>query len=163
RGPLAWIDHFRARTRRRIEATFPETTAPLARALVLGETDLEATDDDAFRTSGLAHLLAVSGMHLVIVVLGAVAALRVLLVRVTPISERFDVGRLAALAGIPFCWAYADFAGASGSALRASWMLTAALAARALCRRTTASRTLGLSILGALVFDPLALFDVSFT
>ena len=162
-GPLAWIDHFRARTRRRIEATFPETTAPLARALVLGETDLDATDDDAFRTSGLAHLLAVSGMHLVIVVLGAVAALRALLVRVTPISERLDVGRLAALAGIPFCWAYADFAGASGSALRASWMLTAALAARALCRRTTATRTLGLSILGALAFDPLALFDVSFT
>ncbi|HEY1954201.1 MAG TPA: DNA internalization-related competence protein ComEC/Rec2 [Polyangiaceae bacterium] len=163
RGPLAWIDHFRARTRRRIEATFPDATAPLARALVLGETDLDATDDDAFRTSGLAHLLAVSGMHLVIVVLGALAAIRAVLVRVTPLSERVDVGRLAALAGIPFCWAYADFAGASGSALRASWMLTAALAARALCRRTTASRTLGLSILGALVFDPLALFDVSFT
>jgi competence protein ComEC len=42
-------------------------------------------------------------------------------------------------------------------------MLTAALAARALSRRTTPARTLGLSILGALAFDPLALFDVSFT
>jgi competence protein ComEC len=41
-------------------------------------------------------------------------------------------------------------------------MLTAALAARALCRRTNATRTLGLSLLGALAFDPLALFDVSF-
>ena len=163
RGPLAWIDALRARTRERIEATFPDATAPLARALVLGETDLDATDDDAFRASGLAHLLAVSGTHLVLVVIGAVAALRALLVRVTPLSERFDVGRVAALAGIPFCWAYADFAGGSGSALRASWMLTAVFAARALCRRTTAARTLGLSLLAALAFDPLALFDVSFT
>ncbi len=163
RSPLAWIDRFRNEARARIVATFPEATAPLARALVLGETDLEAADDDAFRASGLAHLLAVSGMHLVIVVLGAIAALRAVLVRVTPLSERVDVGRVAALLGIPFCWAYADFAGASGSAIRAAWMLTAALAARALCRRTTAARTLGLSILGALAFDPLALFDVSFT
>jgi len=162
-APLARIDRLRNAARARIDATFPPDTAPLARALVLGETDLDAADDDAFRASGLAHLLAVSGMHLVIVVLGALAALRAVLVRVTPLSERLDVGRLAALAGIPFCWAYAEFAGASGSALRASWMLTAALAARALCRRTTGARTLGLSILGAAAFDPLALFDVSFT
>ncbi len=161
-GVRAWIDHARARVRRRIEATFPDSTAPLARALVLGETDLDAKDDDAFRASGLAHLLAVSGMHLVLVVVGAVAALRGVLVRVLPLSERMDVGRIAAVFGIPFCWIYADFAGASGSAIRASWMLTAALCARALCARTTASRTLGLSILGAIAFDPLALFDVSF-
>jgi competence protein ComEC len=161
-GVRAWIDHERDRVRRRIEATFPETTAPLARALVLGETDLDAADDDAFRASGLAHLLAVSGMHLVLVVLGAVAAIRALLLRVTPLSERVDVGRIAAAIAIPFCWAYSDFAGGSGSAIRASWMLTAALLARALCRRTYATRTLGLSVLGALAFDPLALFDVSF-
>ena len=161
-GVRVWIDHERERVRRRIEATFPETTAPLARALMLGETDLDARDDDAFRASGLAHLLAVSGMHLVLVVLGAVAALRALLLRVTPLSERIDVGRVAAAIAIPFCWAYSDFAGGSGSAVRASWMLTAALLARALCRRTHATRTLGLSVLGALAFDPLALFDVSF-
>jgi competence protein ComEC len=161
-GVRPWIDRERDRVRRRIEATFPESTAPLARALVLGETDLDARDDDAFRASGLAHLLAVSGMHLVLVVLGAVAAMRALLLRVTPLSERIDVGRVAAAIAIPFCWAYADFAGGSGSAIRASWMLTAALLARALCRRTHATRTLGLSVLGALAFDPLALFDVSF-
>ncbi|HEX4512188.1 MAG TPA: DNA internalization-related competence protein ComEC/Rec2, partial [Polyangiaceae bacterium] len=161
-GVRPWIDHQRDRVRRRIEATFPETTAPLARALVLGETDLDAADDDAFRASGLAHLLAVSGMHLVLVVLGAVALFRALLLRVTPLSERVDVGRIAAAIAIPFCWAYSDFAGGSGSAVRASWMLSAALLARALCHRTYATRTLGLSVLGALAFDPLALFDVSF-
>ncbi len=163
RSVLAMIDHARAHVRTRIEATFPESTAGLARALVLGEADLDPVDDDAFRASGLAHLLAVSGMHLVLVVVGAVAALRACLVRVTVLSERVDVGRVAAAFGVPFCWAYADFAGGSGSALRASWMLTAALCARAFSRRTTAVRTLALSLLGALALDPLALFDVSFS
>lgn len=161
-SPLSVIDHVRAKVRARIEATFPESTAGLARALVLGEADLDPVDDEAFRASGLAHLLAVSGMHLVLVVVGTVTALRALLVRVTALSERIDVGCVAAALGIPFCWAYADFAGGSGSALRASWMLTAALSARALGCRTTATRTLALSVLGALALDPLALFDVSF-
>ena len=62
-GVLAAIDRVRARVRARIEATFPEDVAPMARALVLGESDLSPDDDIAMRASGLAHLLAVSGMH----------------------------------------------------------------------------------------------------
>ena len=48
----------------------------MARALVLGESDLDEADNQAFRASGLAHLLAVSGTHLVLVVVGAVARAR---------------------------------------------------------------------------------------
>ena len=47
--------------------------------MVLGEDDLTTPDQQAFRRSGLAHLLAVSGMHLVLVVATFVAALRGLL------------------------------------------------------------------------------------
>ncbi len=160
---VAWlIDRARAHTRARIDATFPADTAPMARALVLGETDLAASDDAAFRMSGLAHLLAVSGMHLVLVVLGVLHALRAFLVRVEWLAARLDVGRLSALVGIPFAWLYADFAGGSGSAVRAAWMLTAALAAQAIGRKGTAPRSFGLSLLGAALFDPLVLFDVSF-
>ncbi|HSQ63208.1 MAG TPA: DNA internalization-related competence protein ComEC/Rec2 [Polyangiaceae bacterium] len=162
-GPLAWIDRARAHVRGRIEATFPQETAALARALVLGESDIDPRDDEAFRTSGLAHLLAVSGAHLVLVVLGAVKALRGLLVRVAPLAERVEVGRIAAAAGIPVCWAYEDFAGSSGSAVRAAWMLSAALLARALARRPTPARALAISVVCAVAIDPLALFDVSFT
>ena len=72
-GVLAWIDRARARARARIDATFPDDVAPMARALVLGESDLSPEDDAAMRASGLAHLLAVSGMHLVIAVVAVVA------------------------------------------------------------------------------------------
>ncbi len=89
-GLLAWIDRARARARvrARIDATFPEDVAPMARALVLGESDLAPEDDAAMRASGLSHLLAVSGMHLVIAVVAVVAALRALLARVERLAAR---------------------------------------------------------------------------
>src|SRR5437763_250669 len=122
RGIRPFVDRARDRVRRRIAATFPPEASAMARALVLGEDDLTAEDTRAFRRSGLAHLLAVSGMHLVLVVAGLVAALRAILVRVPAIAERIEAGRVAAAVGIPLAWIYADFAGASASAVRAAWM-----------------------------------------
>lgn len=161
-GPLAWVDAARARVRTRIDVTFATETAPLARALMLGEMDVGKEDADAFRDSGLSHLLAVSGMHLVLVVATLVKGLRALLVRWPRLAARFDVGRLAALVGIPLAWVYADFAGGSGSAVRAAWMMTASYAATAAGRASTAPRALGLSLLAMALCDPLAAFDVSF-
>jgi competence protein ComEC len=161
-GVLAWIDRARARIRTRIDATFPDEAGPMARALVLGEADLAPEDDAAFRASGLSHLLAVSGMHLVLVVAGAVAACKGLLVRVERLSARWDVARLAAALGLPLAWLYAGLAGASGSTVRAACMASVALAAQALGRASTGPRALGVSILAMAVVDPLVAFDVSF-
>jgi competence protein ComEC len=161
-GPLAWIDRARARVRARIDATFPPDVAPMARALVLGESDLAPDDDRSFRASGLSHLLAVSGMHLVLVLAVAVRALEGLLVRVQAVAARVDVGRLAAGAGVPVAWAYAQLAGGGGSTERAAWMATAALLARAIGRRTDATRAFGLSVAAMALADPLVAFDLSF-
>ncbi len=161
-GVLARIDRAREVTRVRIDATFPKETAGMARALVLGEADLAPEDDEAFRTSGLAHLLAVSGMHLVIAILSLVSVLRAVLVRIEALAARFDVGRISAALGIAAAWLYADFAGASGSALRAAWMLTAALSATMGGRRSDGVRAFGLSLAAMAFVDPLAIYDVSF-
>jgi competence protein ComEC len=162
RGPGAILDRARAFVRRRIEATYHPSAAPLGRALVLGETDLDPLDDQAFRLSGLAHLLAVSGTHLVIAVASVAAALRAILVRVGALAARFDVGRLASAVAIPLSWAYADFAGGSGSAVRAAAMLSAAMLARALGRRGDTARTFAWSLLVLAIVDPLLVSDVSF-
>jgi competence protein ComEC len=159
---LALIDRARAHVRRRIEATYHPDAAALGRALVLGETDLDPLDDEAFRVSGLAHLLAVSGTHLVIAVAGVAAALRAILLRITRLSARVDVGRIAAIVAVPLAWAYADFAGGSGSAIRAAAMLSAAMIARALGRRAAAARTFAWSLLLLAVVDPLIGCDLSF-
>ena len=142
-------------------ADYPAQAAPLARALVLGEEDLEPEEGEAFRRSGLAHLLAVSGTHLVLVVAGAVRVLGALLLEIRPLAARVRAGALAAAAGVPLAFLYADFAGGSGSARRAAVMLAALLLAQALGRRGDATRALGLSLLLLGAWEPLAAFDLS--
>lgn len=161
-SPGAIVDRARAFVRARIEATFHPEASALARALVLGETDLTAEDDEAFRASGLSHLLAVSGTHLVIAVLGFTAALRAILARIERVAARFDVGRIAAAIAVPTAWLYADFAGGSGSAVRAAAMLSAAMLATALGRRSAAVRSFACSLFVLALIDPLLACDVSF-
>ncbi|MDB4937035.1 MAG: internalization-related competence protein ComEC/Rec2, partial [Labilithrix sp.] len=161
-GLGALIDRARHRLRERIVATFPPDTTAMARALVLGEDDLTASDQRAFRRSGLAHLLAVSGMHLVLVVATFVAFLRALLVRMPAVATRVAPMRVAAACGVPLAWIYADLAGGSGSAIRAAWMVTAGFLAHVLSRKPDTPRAFGLSVAGMALADPLVAFDLSF-
>lgn len=161
-GLLSWIDRTRARVRARIDRTFAPAAGPLARALVLGESDLSLEDAEAFRRSGLSHLLAVSGTHLVFAVVALVGALRAVLLRVTWLAERLDVTRIAAAGGVVLALLYADFAGGSGSAWRAAWMLVLVFVARVVERRPCAVRVFALTMLVGVSCDPLLVFDISF-
>lgn len=156
------IDRARAHVRTRIVATFPAPVAPLARALVLGESDLDPDDDAAFRASGLSHLLAVSGTHLVFAVVTLVNALGFLLVRVEAFAASVRAARLAAALGVALSLGYADFAGGSGSAFRAAYMLSVGFLVTAAGRRPSAVRCLAASILIGAALDPLVACDVSF-
>lgn len=162
RGPRAWIDEARRHVRARILATFPPRAEALARALVLGENDLAPDDARDFRDGGLSHLLAVSGMHLVLTVNGAVLALTALFCRVRWLALRVVPRRLASLVGLVICWIYCDFSGSSGSAVRAAWMLSVQLLAAALGRRVRPLRALGWSVLVMALVEPLVAVDVSF-
>jgi competence protein ComEC len=161
-GVGAVIDRWRAHARARITATFAPDAEGMARALVLGENDLDPEDDAAFRKSGLSHMLAVSGTHLVFAVLGLVGAVGALLVRWETLALHVEVRRLASLVGIPLALVYADFAGASGSAWRAAWMLSFGFLARAANRAPNATRSFSASLLVGAACDGLVAFDVSF-
>jgi len=162
-GVLAMLDRLRVRLRAGIDASIAPSVAPIARALVLGEEDLSDDDGEAFRRSGLTHLLAVSGSHVALAVGTMVALLRALLLRIDLLARRIEVGRVAAALGIPLACAYEQVAGDSGSARRATAMAAVVLAVRALGRRPNVARTLALSIVAALLIDPLAPFDLSFS
>jgi competence protein ComEC len=162
RGLGAGIDRFRAHVRGRIEATFSPSAQGMARALVLGESDLGALDDEAFRKSGLSHLLAVSGTHLILAVLALLRALEAGLRRWEWLAARADVRRPAALVGLVLAPLYADFAGGSGSAWRAAYMLITVLGIRALGRHALTSRVLGASLVLGWLGDGLVVFDPSF-
>lgn len=156
------IDGARAHVRERIVATFPPLAVPMAKALVLGESDLDPDDGEAFRASGLSHLLAVSGTHLVFAVVTLVNALAFLLVRIEAFAASVRAARLAAALGVVLSLSYADFAGGSGSAFRAAYMLSVGCLVTAAGRRPSAVRCLAASILIGAALDPLVACDVSF-
>lgn len=161
-GLGSWIDRLRAHARRRIEHSFAPAAAGMARALVLGENDLAAEDAQVFQKSGLSHLLAVSGTHLVFAVVALVQALTFVLVRVEVLAARFVVSRWASLLGVGLSLVYADFSGGSSSAWRAALMLSLAFFARTMGREPHSVRTFALSALLFAARDPLCAFDLSF-
>lgn len=162
-GLRSWIDRARAHVRARIQETFPPLAVPMARALVLGESDLDPDDDAAFRSSGLSHLLAVSGTHLVLAVVTLVQALAFLLVRFEAFAASVRALRVASALGVALSLAYADFAGGSGSAFRAAYMLSIGFLVTAAGRRASPVRCLAASLLIGALLDPLVACDVSFT
>lgn len=161
-GLGSWIDRARARARLRIVLTFAPAATGMARALVLGENDLPPEDARAFQKSGLSHMLAVSGTHLVFAVVALVRALTFVLVRIERLSARFVVARSSSAVGVALALIYADFAGGSSSAWRAALMLSVTFGARALGRKPLTVRTFGVSAWVFAVVDPLCAFDISF-
>ncbi|MFO0551186.1 MAG: DNA internalization-related competence protein ComEC/Rec2 [Polyangiaceae bacterium] len=162
-GPAASIDRFRAHVRRRIERTYHGDAAALGRALVLGESDLTEDVSRSFRITGLSHILAVSGTHLVVTVMSVAAALRALLVRWSRLARAVVAERVSSSIAIALAWLYSDFAGGSGSVVRAAAMLTVVLGARALGRRPTTARSVALALAFGLAGDPTIVADISFT
>src|SRR5690606_21167224 len=78
------------------------------------------------------------------------------------IATRVDPDRVASVVALVLALAYADFAGGSGSVLRAVCMLGAVLVARAAGRRPRGTRALAASLAIGVAIDPLAALDLSF-
>lgn len=127
--------------------------AAFAAALLLGETaELTPETVSAFRDGGVAHVLAISGLHVGLLALGLAFALRPFGLRV---ATR-DVLLLAAT------FSFAAFTGGRAPVLRAALMIGLYLAARLLGRPTSPAQVFGLSALVLLFADPSGLFDVGF-
>jgi competence protein ComEC len=117
--------------------------------------------EETFSTSGLAHVLSVSGLHVAALALVLLRLLRSGLVRVRPLARAWDVRRLAAPLSVPCVWAYVAFTGWQAPAVRSAVMATAVLAALALWRRADGLNALSLAALVLLAWEPASLADLS--
>jgi competence protein ComEC len=150
-SPLAALEGVRRAANDLIDRVLPEPQAGLATAMAIGLRDVVARDvSDDFRTSGLSHVVAISGWH--IAMLGAVVAA---LLGGLPRRPRSVLVVLAIAA-------YAVLAGAAPSILRAALMATAVIVARESGRRGQAKAALALTCLALLVLDPATIGDVGF-
>lgn len=124
----------------------------LALGLLLGQTDLLAPGvREAFARAGMAHLLAVSGLHVSSVAAVVAAAGRGSAGRALPVL-------LGAAAGVVYC----GVVGGPSSARRAAAMLVAATVGRAFGRRLDGRRLLFVACGALLASDPFLSFDLGF-
>ncbi|PYO84345.1 MAG: DNA internalization-related competence protein ComEC/Rec2 [Gemmatimonadetes bacterium] len=125
--------------------------APLVEALVTGRrTELDPAVRERFAAAGLAHLLAISGLH--VGFFAAWVALGLRLLRL-PARARLVAGAIAV-------FAYVWLLGFPAPATRAAAMLAAAAAARLRQRIVTPRGTIALAVLFVLAVDPWAVRSV---
>lgn len=135
----------------RFAAVLPGDRGALATALITGsKTNLSVGAVSCFRTCGATHLMAVSGLHLSVIVGSLYWLLRKL---------RLPTWLTTALTGAVLL-VYDGVAGFSASVVRASLMMAVLLAARLFGRKADGLNSLGLAVF-LLCTDPFAVTDVS--
>ncbi len=131
------------------------------RALLVGDrgTVSESTQQQ-FAATGLLHLLAISGLHVLIVGMVVYELLRPILIRSGCSWQHAEWTR--ALITIGLLVFFALLTGGRPSVVRAVVMATLFIGANALQRTTRSLNTLGVAALVLLIHRPLAVFDVGF-
>jgi competence protein ComEC len=100
-GPLRLVQRLRETIAQRITAVVPGPAGAISVTLLTGvTTGIPPPDHDAFRASGLAHLLAVAGLHIGIVMGWVLACARIALAASEYASLHWPAKKLAALAAL---------------------------------------------------------------
>lgn len=137
-----------------VNQRFPKKLAGISNALVFGDRSYMDPDVlQAYQTLGLIHLLAVSGLHVGIVM----ALCDVLLLRLGMVKEHVHLFLLVVL--IPL---YAVLTGLSPSVLRASLMIGLALLSTFLKFKPPPMSILAYACMILLIVNPDVLFDIGF-
>jgi competence protein ComEC len=137
-------------------------TQGLLQALAIGDrSGLNKSDRRAFQRSGLAHLLAVSGLHMSVAVGLLYGFFFLILGFSARVAHSVGIARGAAMLTMPCLGLYTMLVGAAPSAMRAALMLGSLLFARMLRRSFDPWSALGFALLVMLTWDPNSLGDVS--
>ncbi len=166
-GAEALFGHWVAIQRRQlahyVHAGAGDRAGGFAAALTSGDRSFMSVDDqEALRAAGLAHLLAISGLHMGIV--GGLVFLIVWrsLALIEPIALRVSVKKPAAAAALLACLTYLIISGASVSTQRA-FIMAAVLFGAVLIERTALSlRSLSIAMILILVIAPWSVLTPGF-
>ena len=130
-------------------------------ALLLGDRSrIDEGTREAFVRTGLMHLLAVSGLHVLLVGMVLYALLRPMVLRLGVSRQTMELFRAAATMAV--LGLYLFLTGGSASTVRAVIMAGLLIGGVLLQRPTNTLNALGVAALVLLLLRPAALFDVGF-
>ena len=156
-------ERFRRFIARKIRAVVRGPGGDIAVALIVGEK--RSIDKDvlaAIRDAGLAHMLAISGMHMALVAGTVYWVLRALLALWQWLALAMDVRKIAAVGAILVAGSYYMLSGMGISTLRAFIMVTIMFVAVIAGRNALSLRNVSIAALLILIFRPESLLEVGF-
>lgn len=157
------MEHARHWFRDRLLETVPGVSGGLLVGVTTGwRGDIPREETNAMRDSGLGHLLAISGLHVGLVVGLIIFAVRAALALVPPLALRYPIKKWAAAAGLAAGLAYLAFSGGSVPTQRAMIMLGLVLIALLFDRIEVSMRPVAWAAVIVLAVAPESILSPSF-
>ncbi|MEN3794589.1 ComEC/Rec2 family competence protein [Fulvimarina sp. MAC3] len=157
------ISGLRGRVTDRIRSVIPGQPGAVAAALVTGQRGgIDEATTEALRATGLAHILAISGLHVALVAGFAMVSIRRSLVFAGALALVWPVKKIAAIGAICVSSFYLVLSGSSVATERAYLMLLVMLIAVLFDRPAITMRNVSIAAILILGFTPHAVMTASF-
>ncbi len=152
---ISFFANLRNKVVERVKANLDEPIAGVANGVLIGDSSSISKDDyEIVRVSGIAHLLAISGMHMVVVVAIIFISVRFLLVRWEYLALRVDAKKVAAVTALLGSTLYLLLTLGPVSAQRAYIMSSIILFAIILDHNSSAIRAVAIAAIIILIITP---------
>lgn len=147
----------------RIATALPGSAGGVAGALITGQRgEISEEDETALRDAGLAHVLAIAGLHMALVGGGIFWLVRAVLAAIPAIVLVYPVKKWAAGAALVSSAFYLAISGAAPPAVRAFVMLAMMMLAILFDRPALTMRSLALAAAILLLLRPESIFEPGF-
>jgi len=158
-----WLTTTRYHLTQTIRRHLPGQTGEIAAALITGDrSGIHADIRQAFTDAGLAHILAISGLHLTLVAGLVFLVSRRSLALIPPLAENYPLKKWAAILVIFFTFAYLAISGFGVPGQRAFVMITIVMMGILLDRNPLSMRLVAIAASIILLFRPESLLSASF-
>ncbi len=159
-----WIEGIRDSIRDNVSKNANERKdAPVLLALITGDQgEIPKETREAFSRAGTAHILAISGEHVGLIIMLSFAILIWMFRRSERAMMAVNIYKLAAIITIPVIIIYSLIAGGGFSIVRSAIMGGTVLTALLIDRRKDLPSLVAIAAFLILLFEPQALFDISF-
>lgn len=160
---LREINRWRKNVSSMIAAQLPPEQAAIVAAIVTGNRDLMTPEQAAaYRDSGLAHFLSISGLHMSMIAGLMFFLVRLIMAMIPALSLRYNSKKAAAVLAMFVSVVYLAISGAAVPTQRAFIMTFVVLLAVLFERQAISMRVLALAALIILVVSPQMLVSISF-
>ncbi len=157
------IEKLRHNIASKITASLPPEQAAVGMALMVGQKNSLSKDDrQAIRDAGLAHMLAISGLHVGLVAGALFFFIRLILVMIPNVALRYPVKKIAAVLALCGAIFYMLIAGSTIPTQRAVLMIAIVFLAIIMDRSPISLRLVAFSAIIVLIIAPESLLSASF-